>query len=333
MIPRVEELNHLLAVIALLNGVDSDVPIDFVIEQCRGHVYGGLLPDHQETLEFATSLGLLASTESRTQITEAGRAFLSLNVENTYELTEDQVRYLVRKHYFDGALKVVCHKLFDAFSLAHEKGLYKWSELNGPELFAPSWLIAHLCQFGVLERLEGGLQSSLAYAELVNTFVDEAAGMSLEHLKQLLKEKDDVGQVAEHLVLKFEEDRLNEIQCNVEANCVRQISSIRVNAGYDIESFDAASDAMVFDRFIEVKGSRGKELRFFWTENELNVARRLGKRYWIYFQGGIDLATGNSKLQPVLIQDPTKSIFENEQIHVMSHGIFVHGPSIKGQIK
>lgn len=333
MIPRVEELNHLLAVVKLLNGAESDIPIEFVIEQCRGTVYGGLLPDHQQTLNFATYLGLLQTTDSRTQLSESGTTFLALNREQTYDLTDAQVRYLVRKHYLDGALKVVCRELFEAFSLSHEDGLYRWSELDGPDLAVASWIVEHLCQLGVLERVKGGLQTALTYAELVSAFIDEPKGMSLDQLKELLKEKDDVGYVAERLVMEFEQNRLNEIGCNVEASCIRKISGIRVNAGYDIESFDAASEAMVFDRFIEVKGSRGSELRFFWTENELSIAKTLRDRYWIYFQGGINLASSSSKLVPILIQNPCEAIFKNENIQVMSHGLFVHGPSIKGQPK
>lgn len=331
MIPRIEELNHLLAVVALLNAAVPEVPIEFVIEQCRGTVYGGLLPDHRKTLDFATYLGLLQSTDSRTRLTEAGTTFLSFNTEETYELTEDQVLYLVRKHYLDGALKVDCRELFGAFSLSHEEGIYQWSELDGPQLTVASWIVEHLCQLGVLVRVKGALRTATAYAALVNAFIDEPLGMSLDNLKALLKEKDDVGYVAESLIMEFEKTRLSQMGCNVEANCIRQISNIRVNAGYDIESFDAISEAMSFDRFIEVKGSRGNELRFFWTENEFSVAKKLGDQYWIYFQGGISLASNGSTLRPILIQNPCKTLFQNESIQIMSHGFFIHGPSIKGK--
>ena len=85
----------------------------------------------------------------------------------------------------------------------------------------------------------------------------------------------------------------------VEAHCVRRISNVRVNAGYDIESFDGPSPPVAYDRFIEVKGAKSDKLRFFWSDNEIKVAKKLGKRYWIYFQGSVDVKNGVARDEPI----------------------------------
>ena len=54
--------------------------------------------------------------------------------------------------------------------------------------------------------------------------------------------------------------------------------------GYDVRN--TGSDP---ERFIEVKGSQGDEVRFFLSKNQWEVGHRLGDAYEIHFWGGISL--------------------------------------------
>ena len=123
-----------------------------------------------------------------------------------------------------------------------------------------------------------------------------------------LKIQKEVGRIGEKIVLKFEKNRLQEAGCVDEAEHVDQISEDWANKGYDINSFDGNSPELQPDRFIEVKSSTGKKFSVFWSENEIEVARELGKRYWIYFVSEIDIENKTSPNIPEMIQDPFNRI-------------------------
>lgn len=323
MIARLPEINRVLRAVQTLAVQESRIPIETVVRHCREIVIEGLLPDHEQTLQFAATLGLLAADQVEVALTDDGLAFLDLNVDATYELSADQIRYLVRRHYLDGALHIECKDLLSAFSPSYGPERFIWSATDGPELPGAPWLVEHLCQLGVLERMEDGLRTSEVFSAVVGRFRDEPKGLTEEKLREYLREKKEVGDFAEDIVVAFERERLRANGQRLESNCVRRISKLRENAGYDIESFDAAAPGLVFDRFIEVKGARTKDLHFIWSVNEMKMAQELGDRYWIYFQGGIDMKSRSVKTAPLLFQNPIKSIMENSAITKTPHGLLV----------
>ena len=89
---------------------------------------------------------------------------------------------------------------------------------------------------------------------------------------------------------------------------IELISDVYVNAGYDIISFNDL-DSFIIDRFIEVKSYR-EEISFYWSKNEVEKAKELATKYYIYL---VDRSLMNKKdYVPKIIQDPYKKIFENE---------------------
>ena len=130
--------------------------------------------------------------------------------------------------------------------------------------------------------------------------------VTLEQLKKGLQQKDEIGRQGEVAVVLYERDRLKGHSQLVQ---IRQISDEYVNAGYDIISFDNL-DSFINDRFIEVK-TYTNEIAFYWSKQEVEVARKLNGKYWLYL---IDAARMNTKgYFPKMIQDPYGKIFENEQ--------------------
>jgi hypothetical protein len=75
-------------------------------------------------------------------------------------------------------------------------------------------------------------------------------------------------------------------------------------------------------RCIEVKGSRGTQVAFILSANELDKARKLGLRYEIHFWGDIRLhlreADDYRRLRdagyPIVIQDPAATLFADQWI-------------------
>lgn len=129
--------------------------------------------------------------------------------------------------------------------------------------------------------------------------------ISLEQLKQSLKVKEDFGKLAEKFVLEFEHQRLNQ---HPNREKIEIISEDYSNAGYDIESFEAI-DSILFDRFIEVKSYEG-ETSFFWSKNEIEKARELKEKYFLYLVNRLKI--DESSYKPQIIQNPYSWIIEND---------------------
>ncbi|HXT13060.1 MAG TPA: DUF3883 domain-containing protein [Candidatus Angelobacter sp.] len=179
-----------------------------------------------------------------------------------------------------------------------------WSAVDSEPLGDVEWLAEHLLQLGVLRRKAELLIVTDNYRTTFMQFGDEGSDFTEEQLERHLMEKRILADIAESFVVNFEKERLRNAGHTAESACVRQISRTRVNAGYDINSFDGQSIGLAHDRFIEVKGSGQASLRFIWTPNEMEKARRLGDNYWIYFVGEIDRKHGLVKRLPILIQNP-----------------------------
>lgn len=127
--------------------------------------------------------------------------------------------------------------------------------------------------------------------------------LSLEQLKRKLEKNAIVGELAEQFVLDFERKRLPDDM----RNKIRIISNIDVTAGYDIVSYETSSSTEI-DRFIEVKAVN-QEMKFYWSENEYEVAKLKGIRYYIYL---VDLANINKEnYEPMIICNPANSIMKS----------------------
>lgn len=128
--------------------------------------------------------------------------------------------------------------------------------------------------------------------------------LSLEQLKKKLEKNAAIGELAEQFVLEFERKRLPDDMINK----IRIISSIDVSAGYDIVSYETSSSTEI-DRFIEVKAVN-HELGFFWSENEYEVAKLKGTRYYLYLVNLEKIRKEN--YEPIMICNPVNSIMKSE---------------------
>lgn len=139
----------------------------------------------------------------------------------------------------------------------------------------------------------------------------EKKKFSLEQLKKKLEENETAGEMAERFVLNFERERLPEGM----KGKVRIISSIDVTAGYDIVSYETSASTEI-DRFIEVKAVN-HEMRFFWSENEYEVAKLKGIRYYLYLVNLANISKEN--YEPMMIRDLANSIMKSEDWLVETH--------------
>lgn len=329
MIERLAELNRVLLAVKELRNSDGVADVDVVIEYCRSVVIEARIPEHQRSIEFAVQTGFLLLNGNAIKLTEEGLGFIDLNPSSQYDLSEEQKRVLLRTCYLHGALRKDAMAILRVFSPGLGTDVFRWSLYDSSPL-PNEWTAEHMSQLGLLERRDDGWEVRIEYTKTVAEFLEEGEGWSEESFKEYLKEKEEVGKLGENLVKAYEFRRLMGLGHAVEARCVRSISNMRVNAGYDIESFDSSSPAVAYDRFIEVKGARGRQMRFFWSDNEMKVARKLGKRYWIYFQGAIDSAKGSARDEPVLVNDPINTILVSTKFKTTPQGLIVES-DMKGK--
>ena len=112
--------------------------------------------------------------------------------------------------------------------------------------------------------------------------------------------------------MAYEREELRRIDCLEEAELVTRVSDWDVAAGYDIKSFSGHSKTKRHDKFIEVKGSAGAQVRFFWSRNEIEKAKSLRKNYWLYFLPEVH---GSRNANPLKIQDPIRRVLNSERFN------------------
>jgi hypothetical protein len=130
-------------------------------------------------------------------------------------------------------------------------------------------------------------------------------------LKELLRRKkadEEIGKAAELEVLRYERKRLSQFQSLIEK--IEYIALKDVSAGYDIVSFEKDS---LSKRYIEVKAVSKIDYKFNWTRNEMEIAKFLRGRYYLYL-----LPCSSSKKFDVenlrIVNNPYVNIYKNKKM-------------------
>lgn len=126
--------------------------------------------------------------------------------------------------------------------------------------------------------------------------------IGIEEFKKSMEQQQIYGEEAEKFVLKYEHNRLNG------SKEIQWIAEYIVNAGYDIASFNSVEDKKP-TRFIEVKSYEGEKPYFFWSRNEMDVAKRKLSQYWLYLINRKKI--NQEDYEPLCIQNPSVNILEN----------------------
>ena len=111
------------------------------------------------------------------------------------------------------------------------------------------------------------------------------------------------GEEAEKFVLEFEHKRLNQ------KKEIDWVAEYIVNEGYDIASYDSEDDDK-YNRFIEVKSFDGETPYFFWSRNEISIAKIRKDKYWLYLVNRSEIK--KEGYIPIMEQNP-HSILENKK--------------------
>lgn len=151
---------------------------------------------------------------------------------------------------------------------------------------------------------------------LNNKYVDnyikniDQTTLSLEAFKKKQNAQDELGLLAEKAVIDFERKRLTNI--SIMFGDIEHTSQKNVSAGYDIKSIENYLDDNLnkITRFIEVKTVSLSEFNFYWSRNEIDKARIIGERYYLYllpvkYQNTFDFEN------ILIINDPFQNVYLN----------------------
>ncbi|MDC0169013.1 DUF3883 domain-containing protein [Candidatus Nitrosopelagicus sp.] len=266
---------------------------------------------YDENEKFCLDTGLILKNENKLQLTEIGETIIE-NKESREKINQIIIENCLLKSEFS-------NKIMPGLVQFHgdkENGF--WYEKNEVfRLFDSSEDLKILRDVGLLVKDDDDtikINSKFYQNETITEYRKTKGKISQKQLEAGLEIKKKIGLVAEKIVVDYERKRLEEKGCVEEANRVEQISQDWANKGYDVESFDDKSDDLIPDRFIEVKGTTGKNFSIFWSQNEIEAAQEFGTKYWIYFISEIDLENETTSNDPEMIQNPFYKIdpFDND---------------------
>lgn len=128
----------------------------------------------------------------------------------------------------------------------------------------------------------------------------------IDELKKQIEKNNIYGEEAEFFVLEFEKKRLTG---HSKIEKIEKISDYHVNAGYDIISFETI-DSETLNRCIEVKSFSGIE-SFFWSRNEIDVAKIKENEYFLYLVDRSKM--NNENYIPTIIQNPYENVLNKDK--------------------
>ena len=131
---------------------------------------------------------------------------------------------------------------------------------------------------------------------------------SPEKLEKVLKDKKQLGDDAEKIIFKKEQDKVDQINPSLK---VDHVALRDVSAGYDIQSFEKKDDR-VEKIYIEVKAVSKSNYEFHLSVKEKQTANKLKDKYIIYLLP-VDKSTSDKfdYNQLLKITNIDKSIFKN----------------------
>jgi len=272
------------------------------------------LTDSTNIINDSIKIGLIDRKDDRLYLTNNGKKLLTLQrVQDKIiiiDITNEQKRLLSELILNSPQLENDLHEIFSDFRPHYRKKVWfyeskainkKWNEN----------LVGYLFELGIFSITDDGIEITKNH-EVLASRIRNRIPKTEEDLHRILEKQREIGKLAEELTLSYEKSRLEGLGRIDLALSIQQISKIDVFVGYDIESFDGISSDLKADRMIEVKGTSTDKPTFYWSQNEKNVAKRLGEKYWLYIWTNIS-GEGSGTLYKI-IQNPYEEFFVNGNI-------------------
>ena len=258
-------------------------------------------PNFGSTLQFLTNIGWIREEEGVLSLTKGGYEASQLNA-NVDDIRPKLVQTMIEKNS-------PYRKVFASY-------FNKFKDANGDFLYHPSFL-DRIRESNVRNFvMELGL---VTYRSVDGAYVLEGNGVDLhiwsaversvsrKQFQAKTEKKTELGFQAELAVLDYEKTRVGSDW----ASRVEHISATKPFACYDIKSI-STENGRVLDRYIEVKAGAPDVHRFYWSATEMEAARALRLKYFLYLLPAFGANDFDLK-KMLIVQDPIVSVYENHE--------------------
>jgi hypothetical protein len=185
--------------------------------------------------------------------------------------------------------------------ISHGQLVVPWRQV--PPDLRPNIAWLWLQQLGLAQHDGPQVLVDRSLRPFVADFIWLRHGLSQTELDECHALQRERAAAAENYAVEFERQRLVAAGCPHYAIGVRRVSVEKVDAGYDIRSFETTGAP----RFIEVKSSAGPRAFFFLSRNEYRFARRRGTSCWLAWVGwAARLPAGPCEV--AWFRDPVKTV-------------------------
>ncbi len=280
-----------------------------------------LYPDFDELRKFCEDVNILKLENNVIEITILGNHIFD-EYEKSFGLNYELKKLFREQCFLHGSLSQSINDSLSRFATTPDK---VWAPSDQVyDLFHKKELLPLLYECELLLLFGDKVILNPQYNDKISSKkITLKVRISQKQIDEQLRLMKKIGDIAEDIVIKYEKNRLKNLECFFESKKVQRISIQHANAGFDIISFDRESANRDYDRFIEVKGSSGKDLDFHWSENEKKIASELKDKYWIYFVPNVDIETKNNNLEIQKIQNPFRKIFIKKLFSVTAENYHV----------
>lgn len=261
--------------------------------------------NYTSVLEVCQDLSLVIRDDKHMRLTSDGQRYLALMTRNGQQAILDpnpaQKRFLVGMIQSSAVVVERLKPFFDEFKIDFLTEDKIWFATH-TKTDLPDDLIMEV---GLVRMRGGRIEVDSTWSVAVSRIRNNET-ITASELDEILEGQKAAGDVAESRTVEYEKERLSAAGYPDLALAVRKISKVDPFAGYDVLSFDGGNLSYEHDRKIEVKGTGLSRNRFYWSRNQINVARKYGDGYWIYYWRNI-AGSGEPTLEK--IRDPYDKFF------------------------
>lgn len=310
MISNLNEINRVLLVVKNLEIKNNGAKEKSVTELLNRYCLDAQNSDSVANIQGCISFGLIRRKKDRLFHSVHGAKLFDLRTiddgKTLLNLNAEQRQYLLSV-LIESEYRVELEGILGKFRVDHNQNIWFYDS----KIPNKSWnqdLVNVLFQLGFLTFTSSRIEIDI-HENIVVSRIRHRITKSEQQLLEMLSARRETGRAAEALTLQFEKQRLITAGYEHLALAVTRISDQDVFAGYDVISFNGKKSGLEHDRYIEVKGTSGKNPVFYWSRNEIEMAKKYGNQYWIYLWTEVR-SESQGKLERV-IQNPYKVFFES----------------------
>ncbi len=311
MLENLYELNRILLTVNDLALKDVGAKEESVVYSLNRYSINAKHADHKKNIDACVAVGLARRRNDRIILTSKGQRFFQLrtiekNGETIITPNQEQKKFFLQLLFDAVKYRTALQDILSSFRFDFNKRTWFYDSRIPNRNWSPNLVnILFLCDFleSANERIEITKDNNYYISK-----VRHKISRSEEQLYDILKSQRATGEIAEQLTVEYEQRRLLRDGFKDLSLAVQRISKEDVFAGYDIISYNGKKSTLEHDRFIEVKGTSGSDPIFYWSKNEIEVARSKGKQYWIYLWTQVKSASEASLFK--IVQDPYRKLFQ-----------------------